>query len=223
MFKEYLKRIAICIVGLALYGLGNACGVMAGDVGTNAWNTLSIGVADVFHISFGAANLFIGLTLVVICLIGKGKIGLGTFLNITIISIFSDIWISLLRSLGISTGPLLGILLALAGQIIISVSTIIYMKPELGAGPRDTLMILVGRKMPDVPIGAVKFGVEVVVLLAGILLGAPFGIGTVLVMALQASIFQFCCRIFRFEPRSLTHEDLLDTFRRITADKASGN
>ena len=51
--------------------------------------------------------------------------------------------------------------------------------------------------------------------IAGIILGAAFGIGTILVMALQASIFQLCCRLFRFEPRNLVHEDLLDTVRRI--------
>lgn len=216
MFKQYLKRIAICVFGLALFGLGNACGVMAGDVGTNAWNTLSIGVSDTFHISFGMTNLLIGLVVIVIDLIGRGKIGLGSILNIAVISYFSDFWIRLLSSFGFGSGTITGIIFTLAGQIILSVSTIIYMIPELGCGPRDTLMIIVGKKFPDVPIGIVKFCVEVLVLIVGILLGAPFGIGTILVMALQASIFQACCRIFRFEPRSLVHEDLLDTIRNIS-------
>ncbi len=215
MFKQYLKRTAICVFGLALYGLGNACGVIAGEVGTNAWNTLNIGVADTFHITFGMTNLIIGLVVIVIDLFGKGKIGLGTILNIAVISIFSDFWIRILRSSGLAAGTISGILLTLAGQIILSVSTIIYMIPELGCGPRDTLMIIVGKRFPNTPIGIVKFCVEIIVLIAGIILGAPFGIGTILVMALQASIFQLCCRLFRFEPRNLVHEDLLDTVRRI--------
>ena len=45
--------------------------------------------------------------------------------------------------------------------------------------------------------------------------GAPFGIGTVLVMALQASIFQGVCRITRYEPRDIRHEDLADTLRNL--------
>ena len=42
------------------------------------------------------------------------------------------------------------------------------------------------------------------------------GIGTVLVMVLQASIFQFACKITRYEPRNAQHEDFLDTYHRLT-------
>ena len=89
------------------------------------------------------------------------------------------------------------------------------MLPALGAGPRDTLMILVGKKFPNIPIGTVKFSLEIAVLLVGFLMGAPFGLGTVLIMVLQASIFQFACKVTRYEPRSVTHEDVLDTIRRL--------
>ena len=103
----------------------------------------------------------------------------------------------------------------LLGQIILSFATIIYMTPGLGCGPRDTLMILIGRKFPKLPIGGAKFFIELCALIAGILLQAPFGIGTVLVMVLQASIFQFTCRITHYEPRSIQHEDLPETLRRL--------
>ena len=105
----------------------------------------------------------------------------------------------------------------LAGQFVLSFATVLYMSPALGCGPRDTLMVILGKKLPKLPIGAVKFGIEALVLVIGILLGAPFGVGTVLVMALQAGIFQFVCRLCRFEPRSLSHESILDTIRRVSS------
>ena len=86
MLKEYIRRFAVCILGLALYGLGNAFGVLAGSAGTNAWNTLSIGVGDIFGCSFGVANLIISAVVILVDLIGRGKIGVGTVLNIFIIS-----------------------------------------------------------------------------------------------------------------------------------------
>ena len=55
-----------------------------------------------------------------------------------------------------------------------------------------------------------------IILVVGILLGAPFGIGTILVMALQAAIFQFVCRLCHYEPRDIVHEDFMDTYRRFT-------
>ena len=110
-----------------------------------------------------------------------------------------------------------GIFCTLLGQLVLSFATILYMSPALGCGPRDTLMVILGKKLPKLPIGAVKFGIEALVLVIGILLGAPFGVGTVLVMALQAGIFQFVCKLCRFEPRSLSHESILDTFRRVNS------
>ncbi len=216
MAKEYINRFGICILGLALYGLGNAFGVLAGSAGTNAWNTLTIGLSDKAGFSFGIASFIISVIVIVVDLIGKGKIGFGTVLNILIISIFSDIWIEVLGLFPAPGSMAAGVICTLIGQFILSFATIIYMSPALGCGPRDTLMVILGKKLPKVPIGAVKFGIEVIVLVIGVLMGAPFGIGTVLVMALQASIFQLVCKICHFEPRSLNHEDILDTVRRIS-------
>ena len=65
---------------------------------------------------------------------------------------------------------------------------------------------------------AILLGNLIAVLLVGFLMGAPFGLGTVLVMVLQASIFQFACKVTRYEPRNVNHEDVLDTWRRITGN-----
>ena len=55
----------------------------------------------------------------------------------------------------------------------------------------------------------------------GVLLGAPFGIGSVLAMALQASIFQLVCKLVHYEPRNVVHEDFLDTWRRFQTSKSA--
>ena len=114
-----------------------------------------------------------------------------------------------------TSNVLVGTIYTLLGQTILSFATILYMLPALGCGPRDTLMVIIGQKFPNAPIGTVKFCLEMAVLLVGFLLGAPFGIGTVLVILLQASIFQFACKVTRYEPRSVRHEDLIETCRQI--------
>lgn len=211
---EYLKRFSVCILGLFFYALGNFLGVKAGSAGTNAWNTLSLGLVETTGITFGTAGLIISFIVIVIDIIGKGKIGFGTLMNAVIISILSDVLLNLLTFIPVASNSTVGALYTLAGQTVISFATILYMKPALGCGPRDTLMVIVGRKFPKAPIGTVKFAVELAALLVGLLLGAPFGIGTVLVMTLQAVIFQFVCKICRYEPRDIVHEDFADTYRR---------
>lgn len=216
MIKSYAKRIILCILSLALFGFGSFLGVKAGSAGTNAWNTLSLGMQDSIGISFGTATFLVSLVIITIDLLGKGKLGIGSILNVLLIPFFSDFFLNVLSFVPEAGNPAAGVILSLAGQTVVSFATIFYMLPGLGCGPRDTLMILIGNRFPKAPIGIVKFGIEAAALLAGALMGAPFGLGTVAVMVLQAAIFQFACRLLRYEPRNVRHEDAVETLRRMT-------
>lgn len=213
LFREYLKRLSVLISGLALYALGTAFGVLAGDVGTNGWNTVAIGLSNVTGISFGTSVFAVGMIILAIDYIFKGKLGIGTILNVILVSSLSDVFLKVLAFLPEASAPALGVFYSLLGQFIISFATVVYMSPGLGAGPRDTLMVIVGRSHPSVPVGVFKYIIEMAALAAGVIMGAPFGIGTVLVIALQASIFQFACHVCGFEPRRVVNEDVADTIR----------
>ena len=90
MVKEYTKRAAICMTGLTFCGLGSALGVLAGDVGTNAWNTLALGLQRLTAQSFGTCTFLVSLSIVVIDLLGRGKLGFGSLLNVIFVAFFSD-------------------------------------------------------------------------------------------------------------------------------------
>ncbi len=216
MVKEYTKRFILCALGLAVFATGNVFGVLAGSAGTNAWNTLALGISDSTPLTFGNATLAISVIIVLIDIICRGKIGFGTLMNAFLIAAFSDLFLKLFTFIPEAPNQFIGVIYTLLGQTLISFGTILYMWPALGAGPRDTLMIIIGRRFPKAPIGIIKFCMELVVMLIGVLLSAPFGVGTVLVMALQATIFQLACRVCRYEPRNADHEDMLRTVRRIT-------
>ena len=214
MVREYTKRFALCIAGLALYAFGNLWCIKAGDVGTNAWNTLALGISHVSDFSFGTSTFLVGFSIIFLDLICRGKLGFGTFLNALLIPVFSDLFLALGAWIPTCTNKVLGIVITLGAQLVLSFATILYMKGCLGCGPRDTMMVIVGRKLPKIPIGVAKFIVESVALAVGIVLGAPFGLGTLLIMVLQAGMFQLACTILRYEPRDIVHEDVADTLRR---------
>lgn len=215
MLREYSKRLIVCLLGLALYALGNFFGVLAGSAGTNGWNTLAIGLGNITGMSFGTAVFAISLVILIIDYLGKGKLGVGTFLNVILVASLSDVFLNVLTFIPEPSGLVMGVFYTLLGQMIIAFATVVYMKPGLGAGPRDTLMVITSKAFPSLPIGVVKFVLEIAALGAGILMGAPFGLGTVLVIALQASFFQFACAVTRFVPREVVNEDLYDTWKRI--------
>ena len=77
MYKQYIKRFVLCILGLALYGAGCVLGVKAGDAGTNAWSTLALGFGSIAGLSYGTATFLISLVIITIDILGKGKLGFG--------------------------------------------------------------------------------------------------------------------------------------------------
>ena len=94
--KGYIRRTLVCVAGLAAIGFGNLFGVLAGSAGTNAWNTLSLGISGRTGISFGTATFAVSVLIIVIDLIGRGRLGFGTVLNMVLIPVFSDLFLKLL-------------------------------------------------------------------------------------------------------------------------------
>ena len=134
MIKEYLKRFFICALGLACFAIGNVFGIHAGSAGTNAWNTLALGISGQTSLSFGTVTLLISGLVVLIDIIFKGRIGFGTLMNAILISWFSDLFLSVFRFLPTAQNQLIGAALTIIGQTIISFSTILYMSAGLGCG-----------------------------------------------------------------------------------------
>jgi uncharacterized membrane protein YczE len=73
--------------------------------------------------------------------------------------------------------------LLVLGLMCFGVGSAFYIGANLGAGPRDSLM-LVGSRRTGIRIGAVRALLEISVLLVGFLLGGTVGLGTLAFAAL---------------------------------------
>ena len=107
----------------------------------------------------------------------------------------------------------LGIIIMLAGFVFMALGMWIYMSAEQCCGPRDSLLVGLGKRMPKVPIGIVEVILWAVVLLFGYILGGPIGIGTLISTFGAGLVMQFVYNIIRFEPRKLKHRDVLTVAR----------
>ena len=98
-------------------------------------------------------------------------------------------------------------------MLIIAVGQYFYMSSEQGCGPRDTLLIGLGKRMKKVPIGVVNTIILCAVLAAGLLLGGPVGIGTFLGAFGLGTAPQIVCRVLHFEPRDVVHKNFFEAVR----------
>jgi len=208
--ENYLKRILKVMLGLFLYSIGIMLGIQA-NVGLAPWDAFGIGISNITGISYGNVSIFTGIIiLVVVVLLLKEKIGIGTILNTVLIGVFVDI----LQSINLvpkMTNFFFGILMLVVSQIVISLASYFYISPGLGCGPRDTLMVGLGKKFPNVPIGAIRGSIEGTVLIIGFFLGAKVGIGTVIAVFGIGFILQITFKLLHFEVKGVEHESLFDS------------
>jgi uncharacterized protein len=106
--------------------------------------------------------------------------GIGTVANAVLVGSFIQVLTSIDSIADLSHHELgMRIPLLLAGILLIGPATAFYIGADLGAGPRDTLM-LVGARRTRFRIGIVRGALELTALVIGIILGGTFGVGTVL-------------------------------------------
>lgn len=168
-----IKRLLILVFGLAFFGLGDAL-IIVSSLGNAPWSVLAQGMAITLDISIGIATIFVGLTVLALWIPLKRKIGIGTLLNIVVISLFIDLGIYLFQK---PSQILFQYLFLLLGIILVGLGSALYLTCGLGAGPRDGLMTGLNERT-GVRIGRIRLTLEVVVLTLGAVLGGTVGVGT---------------------------------------------
>ena len=97
------------------------------------------------------------------------------------------------------------------GLFIMGFSQFIYMKAALCCGPRDALLVALGKRFCKIPIGAVSIAILIDVLAIGWRLGGPIGIGTIVAALGTGPMMQLAFSLVKFKPIEVVHQDLIRT------------
>lgn len=166
-------RLFNLVFGLTIFGLGVGIMALSGS-GVPPWDVLHSGLGKVFGGSIGNWSIIVSFLIIFLWLPLKEKIGLGTILNGIIIGMMIDITAIFLPP---AQNNYLGALYVFLGILMICIGSGLYIRAELGAGPRDGLMQGLAKRGPSVRL--TRFLLEALALGLGILLGGAFGWGTV--------------------------------------------
>ena len=202
----YATRGASLVFGLFLFALAIVL-ILESKLGLSPWDVLNQGLSRHTPLSFGMANVAVALVVLVIGWRLGGKVGLGTVGNAVLVGAFIQglTAIDAITSLsqdGLSTRiPLLLIGIALIGP-----ASAFYICADLGAGPRDTLM-LVGARRTGVRVGIVRGVLELCALAIGVVLGGTFGVGTVLFALLVGPIVETSFTLLGRTPLAVASPD----------------
>ena len=195
--------------------LGVACGVhltICANIGLAPWDCLGMGIAKHTPLNYGLAMTLMSVIILGIDLLLKERIGFGTVIDALLTGNFVQLY-SDLNPLPLNTNLWLGILIMLIGFAFMALGMMIYMKGEQCCGPRDSLLVGLGKRLPRWPIGLVEILLWAVVLLAGWVLGGPVGVGTLISTFGAGLVMQLVYSMLHFEPRSIRHRDIVEIWK----------
>jgi uncharacterized membrane protein YczE len=174
-------RLAAIVVGLLLFALGIVMTLRA-HVGLGPWDVLHQGLADHTPLSFGVAGIAVGVVVLAAAVaLGDVVLGLGTVLNAVLIGLFID-GLLLLDVVPQPEALPARLGLDVAGVLVVGLGTAVYIGGAMGAGPRDSFMLAVARRL-GLRVGTARTLIELGALACGAALGGTVGVGT-LVFAL---------------------------------------
>jgi uncharacterized protein len=178
----FASRFAWLVLGLFLC----SCGIvffLESELGLPPWDVLHQGLAEQLGISFGVANLVVSGAVLALAWALRAHIGLGTLMNALLIGSFVILLTAADQISSLSEQGLeIRIVLVAVALPCFGAGSAFYICASMGAGPRDSLMLVASRRL-GIRIGAARTAIEVAALGVGFALGGTAGLGT-LVFAL---------------------------------------
>lgn len=165
--------LILLVFGLFLFGLGESLLITSG-AGVGPYTVLAQGVVNHTDWSIGLSTFVISIFVLLMWIPLKQKPGMGTILNAFIIALTIEFSVFYLPYP--ETYPM-QILQVVVGVLIIGIGSGFYLIANLGAGPRDGLMIGLQKKT-NLPIYSIRTIIEVSVVIVGWLMGGVVGLGT---------------------------------------------
>ena len=174
-FRPKFSTFFFLCFGLTLFGLGEGL-LIVSFTGASPWSVLAQGISLNINLSIGTITLLISIAVLVLWIPLRLKPGMGTIFNALIIAIMIDLCIKFVPT---PSNYIHQLILAIISVITVGIGGGIYLVSNLGAGPRDGLMIGL-QKILNLPIAAVRATLEITVVSVGWYLGGTVGIGTLL-------------------------------------------
>lgn len=181
MRKIFIWRWTFYLVGLLVAALGITMTIKGYRLGIGPWDVFHVGLYRNFGLTIGSWSIISGLVIVLgTAIVLRQWPKIGTWLNMILLGVFIDIYNWLIPDFtGLGAQSIVFVL----GVVVMGYGMGIYISPNIGAGPRDSLMLIFVEKF-GISIKKVRTIIEIVVACLGWLLGGPIGVGTVILALL---------------------------------------
>ena len=165
-FKPNKKTLIYLILGLTLFAIGETLLITANQ-GVSPWTVLAQGISFQTNLSIGITTFIVSLVVLILWYPLKQKPGLGTILNIVLISIIIDLSTPILpypKSFSLQ------FVQSIVAVFVVGLGSGFYLTANLGPGPRDGLMTGL-QNITNQPIALIRTILEVSAVCVGFYFG----------------------------------------------------
>ena len=184
---EWTKKIIIIVIGSIIAAYGITLALYAGFGGA----TLAVlwqGISKTFHISIGMASLIVAIVMIVFAFFyDRSQIHIGTILYQIVYSLCVDLFAN---AHVYSSHLWVNALIMLLGVMLFAVGTGFYAAASLGRGSYEALTFSLAEKN-GWQVKVVRMILDIVMVIAGVLLGGKFGICTIVTIIISGPVIQF--------------------------------
>jgi uncharacterized membrane protein YczE len=181
----------IQIMGGFLFFAAGVVSLLKADLGMSPWGVFHVGVTHHLPLTLGRISQLVGLAIIIFSLLLGIYPGIGTVLNMFFIGLFIDL---INPYVPYVTGHLSQAVMVGIGVLLVGIGSGLYINANLGAGPRDGLMLGLSKKTGK-SIRLIRNSIEISVLVIGFFLGGPVGLGTVVFALTIGPAVQFFMKI----------------------------
>lgn len=205
--KERVKKSLFIFAAMNLVGAAVALFLESG-LGCDSIGLLCDGISRAFRLSYGNASLAYNLTIILIAACAaRRNLGAGTIVYALSSGYFIDAYRFLLAPLSLGEMALAARFLSFAaGQIFLCLALALLIQLKLGMNALDAVLCKLSERT-RLPYAWLRTAADLSYVIAGILLGGVFGIGTILSVLLTGTMvkwFGLWIGQVRF-PSALTH------------------
>jgi uncharacterized protein len=176
--------------------------ILKANLGATPWDVLHVGLYYQLGLTIGSWSIIVGLFILAVSAILTKRIPqVGAFINMLSVGIFIDMYLYLPF---MQTPNSLGgkVFMFLIGLVIMCYGMGFYISANLGAGPRDSLMLALTSRT-GWKVRNIRGTMEIIVLIIGWLLGGPVSFGTFMLSLLIGPLFGFAMPQCNYVTKSL--------------------
>ncbi len=184
--------------------------MISSNAGLSPWGVFQQGLSFVTKLTYGQISQIVGFVIIVCTIPLKVYPGIGTVLNMYFCGFFVD-FIKNHCYLFYADTLYMKYVIFFVGLVIFTYGIFLYISCNLGAGPRDGLMVgLI--KLTKIKATYIKPAIELTVLTIGFFIGGTIGLGTLVSAFIGGRILDLFFNIHKYDPKTAQHVNIKQMF-----------